>query len=56
MKNKKNKKEKTIKKVNIKKNEQHIRFPANLLKPVSEFLVMQLRNLKIHKSKIWQKL
>ena len=52
MKNKKNKREKKIKKVNIKKNEQHIRFPANLLKPVSEFLVIQLRNLKIHKSKI----
>lgn len=29
-----------------------IRFPQNLLKPVSEFLALQLKSLKIYKNKI----
>ena len=39
-------------KQNKKQKDHQIRFPANLLKPVSDFLVLQLRNLKINKSKI----
>ena len=35
---------------NIK--DHQVRFPANLLRPVSDFLVLQLKNLKINKSKI----
>jgi RNA polymerase-binding transcription factor DksA len=35
---------------NIKDHQVH--FPANLLRPVSDFLVLQLKNLKINKNKI----
>lgn len=48
----KNKKDKKIKKEKVNKTNNQIRFPANLLKPVSDFLVMQLGSLKVHKRKI----
>lgn len=42
-----------MKKEQIKnQKESQIRFPSNLLKPVSDFLIMQHRKFKIHKSKI----
>lgn len=54
IKNKKNDKNRVVKKKKIdsKKKTQGVSFPANVLKPVSDFLQDRLKMLQIRKSKI----